>query len=761
MIQRRQSFLWLSLQMGIAVTGAASALFSLPVGLAFGVISTPLMLMTLLMGWKVRHHPQQHKNLSDMMAGFGLLVFGAVFFLLGLIVALGALLLIANLAMNTQMNSYRQFYFSQLNSFVFLLAGAAQATSGSYLLVMALYCLFACFSLTEAWLDRSSHLNSHNDGTEITGPGLWQRSLSGLAVVTLASVLYLLIPRLEALNIGGWESISASFYSDQAYHNQSWLNQANSEPAKKPKKQLKPGDLDDEREFRYQDLKEITELSDFNLLDEDSEGYEYKGFNEHFDIRTTDRSGKLDLQTVVARMRASHGSYLKIRSFDHFDGLSWKTANEDISTKLAADQQGRITVPGDKPGNFLHTVYIDQTIPAWLPSAANPVNLWLPSSAIALDQFGQPLLPGALRAGTRYTVESHLAYLGDRPTSYAAKPTKQDLQIPNRFDPRIRRLSRKLVKGSYDPFTKAQIIERHLRENYRYSFSSITESQGRTPLSEFLFDTREGHCEYFASAMVMMLRTVGVPARLVTGFSATTKNPLTGYYEIRAIDGHAWVEAWVDSRWVTFEPTAYYDLPRPEHNPSASEQISEYSRQLIKLDSTLNDPQNSGAGFSTTALISQAWLTLSALIISLLAWFKLAVMSLWPILLTLLLLSSAAWFSRLFWLPRLKRVMAIMRLKQHQPRHTHEALKFYLQQLQTIFYRVPRAQSQLFDDWLTAVEAHYGDQPQLQLLATQLEQVLYYEQTIAQDQISKNMQTLANRLLDQIIPPQLTRRGQS
>ena len=72
----------------------------------------------------------------------------------------------------------------------------------------------------------------------------------------------------------------------------------------------------------------------------------------------------------------------------------------------------------------------------------------------------------------------------------------------------------------------------------------------------FLFETKTGHCEYFASAMAIMLRLQGVPARLVTGFSATNKNPLTGYFEVRALDAHAWVEAYFPAHgWVTFEPT--------------------------------------------------------------------------------------------------------------------------------------------------------------------------------------------------------------
>ena len=76
------------------------------------------------------------------------------------------------------------------------------------------------------------------------------------------------------------------------------------------------------------------------------------------------------------------------------------------------------------------------------------------------------------------------------------------------------------------------------------------------PLANFLFDRRKGHCEYFASAMAVMLRTVGIPSRVVTGFASGVYNPLTGWQVVRASDAHSWVEAWIAGRgWRTYDPT--------------------------------------------------------------------------------------------------------------------------------------------------------------------------------------------------------------
>src|SRR5205823_3471619 len=82
------------------------------------------------------------------------------------------------------------------------------------------------------------------------------------------------------------------------------------------------------------------------------------------------------------------------------------------------------------------------------------------------------------------------------------------------------------------------------------------EAASRDPLGDFLFVTRRGFCEYFASAMAVLLRTQGIPARVATGFQSGYYNDVSGTWVIRASDAHAWVEAWIEGRgWVTFDPT--------------------------------------------------------------------------------------------------------------------------------------------------------------------------------------------------------------
>lgn len=129
------------------------------------------------------------------------------------------------------------------------------------------------------------------------------------------------------------------------------------------------------------------------------------------------------------------------------------------------------------------------------------------------------------------------------------------LQLPRRLDARIPLLAEEMSAGAATDFQKARAIETSLRRNYGYTLQLLPK-EVPDPLATFLFERRKGHCEYFASAMAIMLRTIGIPSRVVTGFQSGVYNPLTHLQVVRASDAHSWVEAWITGRgWTTFDPT--------------------------------------------------------------------------------------------------------------------------------------------------------------------------------------------------------------
>src|SRR5271156_517515 len=135
------------------------------------------------------------------------------------------------------------------------------------------------------------------------------------------------------------------------------------------------------------------------------------------------------------------------------------------------------------------------------------------------------------------------------------------LQVPQ-LDPRIKQLAEKIVEKSHNEYDRAANIELYLKTHYGYTLD-LTGRKTDDPLAYFLFERREGHCEYFAAAMTVMLRDLGIPARYVGGFLPGEYNDLGGDYIIRASDAHAWVEAYFPGYgWITFDPTPAGDGKR-------------------------------------------------------------------------------------------------------------------------------------------------------------------------------------------------------
>ena len=146
------------------------------------------------------------------------------------------------------------------------------------------------------------------------------------------------------------------------------------------------------------------------------------------------------------------------------------------------------------------------------------------------------------------------AQLSAAPAEYPADVRAMYLQLP-KLDPRILELSKSITGRAPSSYDKAIAIEAYLRTRFTYTLK-LTGKPSADPLAHFLFETRAGHCEYFASAMTIMLRTLGIPAREVNGFLPGEYNDLAGDYIVRASDAHSWVEVYFPSHgWVTFDPT--------------------------------------------------------------------------------------------------------------------------------------------------------------------------------------------------------------
>ena len=147
--------------------------------------------------------------------------------------------------------------------------------------------------------------------------------------------------------------------------------------------------------------------------------------------------------------------------------------------------------------------------------------------------------------------------------NYPAEVLGSNLQLPRRFDPRIRQLAQEVTARWDNPYDKAANLQLYLQSHYTYTLD-LRGDPGPDPLAYFLFQRRAGQCEYFASAMTIMLRSIGIPARYATGFLPGEFNDVGGDYIIRASDAHAWVEVYFPSYgWITFDPTPGGNVTHP------------------------------------------------------------------------------------------------------------------------------------------------------------------------------------------------------
>ena len=187
---------------------------------------------------------------------------------------------------------------------------------------------------------------------------------------------------------------------------------------------------------------------------------------------------------------------------------------------------------------------------------------------IAADSGGSIYDYDFQRAITRYEATSDIAtptapQLRAAGRNYPGKVAGIYLRLPE-IDPRIPRLASQITSSAKTDYDKAVVIENYLRTRFGYTLQ-LPQTEAKDPIANFLFQRKQGHCEYFASSMAVMLRSLGIPSRVVNGFRSDEFNDITGSYVVRAKNAHSWVEAYFPGYgWQTFDPTPAGDVGTPQ-----------------------------------------------------------------------------------------------------------------------------------------------------------------------------------------------------
>lgn len=259
----------------------------------------------------------------------------------------------------------------------------------------------------------------------------------------------------------------------------------------------------------------------------------------------------LDDPTPVARVHFPAGvppaPRLQGITLERFDGRRWRRRH--VSEGLAP--RG----PEALDGAGLIRQEVELLVPTGGPLFALP-------TAVAGDADGHLLMLDRLgnlrQQDQRGPVTRYVAWSlppGGAPPGRLGREGRAALtRLPRDLDPRVRELARELTGGGGSEEEKADILEGWLRAGFTYSATPVGSPEA--PLESFLFDTRAGHCEYFATALAVLLRAVDVPAVVVNGFAGGELDPVTGHWLVRQRDAHSWVLAWSDGAgWAVRDAT--------------------------------------------------------------------------------------------------------------------------------------------------------------------------------------------------------------
>jgi len=228
----------------------------------------------------------------------------------------------------------------------------------------------------------------------------------------------------------------------------------------------------------------------------------------------------------------------------HTDGRTWTPGRLELQPRTP-QQQVRYS---GTPVNY--TVTLEAHEKHWLLALDLPVELSVPALHTVDFQF---LAYKPLQQRTRYSATSWPHY---RTGSLDPALRSAALQLPARVSARVQSLARDWRSRAPDDAAVVQLALEHFNTQ-PFVYTLQPPLLGSDPVDEFLFTTRRGFCEHYAAAFVVLMRSAGIPARVVTGYQGGEYNPLGDYWLIRQSDAHAWAEVWLpDSGWQRVDPTA-------------------------------------------------------------------------------------------------------------------------------------------------------------------------------------------------------------
>ncbi len=339
----------------------------------------------------------------------------------------------------------------------------------------------------------------------------------------------------------------------------------------------------------------------------------YFGFSTSLNLGVRGRPNN----ALVMRVRADRASLWRGQTFDTWDGQTW-TISDQHTTTLQGPNPIEVPAPSeDGPSlptgpELIQTYYLAKPGPNLIFGAAPIAKLYFPDSRVYQLPDGTVRAGVEVDGGSVYTVVSEpppvtegilrradVDPAGTPPTivrRYAAPPVTTS---------RVRDLAEQVSAPAPTTYDKVRALEGWLAANTRYSLDIPPLPKDADAVDQYLFVDRQGFCEQIATSLVVMLRSLGVPSRVVAGYAPGLRNPFTGLFEVRASDAHLWTEVWFPGvGWQSFDPTAVVPLAGDHGSSRAGTGLAAYlAGHLPKVPVWLEIALGVAAGLALTAAV--------------------------------------------------------------------------------------------------------------------------------------------------------------
>jgi transglutaminase-like putative cysteine protease len=292
---------------------------------------------------------------------------------------------------------------------------------------------------------------------------------------------------------------------------------------------------------------------------------------------------------IVMRVRSQAEGFWRVLAFDRYTGKGWEVSRNDEVKRLQRSPWS-YQIFLDPPVSAAQTKEIIQTytvvsdLPNLIPAMAFPKEIYFPTPVLAVDQEDGLRSPVGLSEGMTYTVISQVPYrdrtlLGQTSTKYSQSIKNYYLQVPSATAAKVRQLTEEILanynqqrvgksnKSLDSTYEKALYLAQYLKQNYKTPENPLDLpylSENEDLVEAFLFKHKGGYPDHFSTVLTVMLRSIGIPARLVAGFAPGEFNPFTGMYIVRNTDAYAMTEVYFPKYgWFAFDPIPNHPLIPP------------------------------------------------------------------------------------------------------------------------------------------------------------------------------------------------------